>query len=95
MLRLELDHRFIEIEDGRGNLTAVDPEFQTILLRVVLVGSVIGIAGAAALVIAFRAFAPREKSGTGIRPFVILVGAIAFILVACIVLVILSYPTRP
>jgi len=94
MLRLELDHRFIEIEDRRGNLSAVDPEFQKVLLRVLLVGGVIGIVSAAALVVAFRSFGETESGGPGRKPFIILVAAIAFILIACLVLVVFSFPTR-
>lgn len=73
----------------------MDPEFQTVLLRVLAIGGVIGILGTAALIIAFRAFAPREDGGSGMRPFVILIAAIAFILVACMALVIFSLAQRP
>lgn len=72
----------------------MDPEFQRVLLRVLLVGGVIGIVSAAALVIAFRAFGERESGGPGRKPFIMLIAAIAFILIACLVLVVFSLPTR-
>lgn len=72
----------------------MDPEFQTVLLRVLLVGGPIGVIGAAGLIIAFRAFGAKEKDAGSIRGFVIMVATIAFVLVACIVLLVLSIPTR-
>jgi len=72
----------------------VDPGLQRVLLRVLLIGGVIGIASTAALIIAFRSFGERESGGPGRKPFIILVAAIAFILIACLVLVVFSLPTR-
>src|SRR6266498_5404470 len=61
VLRLQLDHGLVEVEDGgleashRGSVQAVDAEFQRIMTRVLLVGGAMGVIAAGALVVAFRA----------------------------------------
>ena len=59
----------------------MEPEFQRILLRVMVIGGVIGLVGAGTLFFAFRSFA-----GRGSRALLILGGLIAFVLVVCAVL---------
>jgi hypothetical protein len=59
----------------------MEPEFQRILLRVMVIGGAIAIIGAGTLFLAFRAFA-----GRGSRALYILGGLIAFVLVVCAVL---------
>lgn len=68
----------------------MDPEFQKVLLRVLLVGGAIGIVSVAALLIAFRSFGQKEEKGD-LRPFMMTIGAIALILVGCIVLLLFSF----
>ena len=63
----------------------MDAEFQRILLRVMAVGGAIGIIGAGGLVVAFRAFA-----GRGFRAAILVVSVIAFVLVVCGALFLLS-----
>jgi hypothetical protein len=67
----------------------VDPEFQRLLIRVVIVGGVVGVVGAAALFFGFRAFG-RTKGGDNFRPVMLIVLAIAFILLCCVALMFLS-----
>ena len=55
-----------------------------------LIGGSIGIIGAAVLVIAFRAFAPKQQRGSDFRPFILIGAAVAFILACCMVLLIFS-----
>lgn len=64
---------------------AVDPEFVRVTTRVLAIGLFIITAGTVALYFAFRAFGePGERSGTnGLR---MLLAAVAFILVFCLVL---------
>jgi CHASE2 domain-containing sensor protein len=64
----------------------MDPEFQRILFRVLAVGGAIGTIGAAALFVAFRAF--RGDSPT--RAPVLVGAVIAFVLVVCAALLMLS-----
>jgi hypothetical protein len=59
----------------------VEPEFQRILLRVMIIGGSVALIGAGMLVLAFRSFA-----GRGSRALLILGGLIAFVLVVCAVL---------
>jgi hypothetical protein len=73
----------------------VDPEFVTIMLRVVLVGGTIVIIGATGLFFAFRAFAPTEKKGRGdFRAVVAVIAVLAVVMVGCVVLFIFSFSKR-
>jgi len=63
----------------------VDPEFTTILTRVVIVGGVMGVIGAVVLYFAVRAFRRREFRAT-----VLVAALLAFVLVCCVVLLRLS-----
>jgi heme/copper-type cytochrome/quinol oxidase subunit 2 len=63
----------------------VDPEFVRVTTRVLAIGIFIVAIGTVALYFAFRSFGdPKERSGAkGLR---MLLGAIAFIIVFCLVL---------
>jgi hypothetical protein len=73
-----------------------DPQFMRILFRVLIVALPIGLLGAAALVVAYRAFGPSKEPARerDTRAVAITGGAIAFILLACVVLVLLSTEWR-
>lgn len=63
----------------------MDPEFVRVTTRVLAIGLFVTAIGTVALYFAFRAFGnPEERSGAG--GFRMLLGAIAFILVICLVL---------
>lgn len=65
------------------------------MLRVVMVGATMGIIGLIAVIIAFRAFAEKDpENKTKVPPFIFVMGAVAFILVCCAVLLMFSTP-RP
>lgn len=68
----------------------MDPEFQRIMLRVLIVGGAIGVISAGALVVAFRAFAAKEPRDKDFRGTILVGGAIAFILLCCAVLMFIS-----
>jgi hypothetical protein len=72
----------------------MDPEFRRILFRTLIIGVPILVIGAIALVVAFRAFAPSEKPGRDFRSALILGGAIAFVLLMCVLLLRLSMSVR-
>jgi len=59
----------------------VEPEFQRLLLRVMVAGGVIALVGAGGLFLAFRAFA-----GRGSRALLLMGAVLAFVLVVCAVL---------
>ncbi|MEK6373701.1 MAG: hypothetical protein AABO58_13500 [Acidobacteriota bacterium] len=59
----------------------MEPEFQRILVRVMVIGGVIAIVSAGMLFLAFRSFA-----GRGSRALLILGALVAFVLVVCAVL---------
>jgi hypothetical protein len=63
----------------------VDPEFVRVTSRVMAVGGIVVVLGAVALFFAFRAFGREgeESGGSGLR---MLLGAVAFILVCCLIL---------
>ena len=65
----------------------MDPEFTRILIRVVLVGGAIGIAGAVMLFFAVRAYRKGEFRAT-----VLVAALLAFVLVCCLVLLRFSIP---
>lgn len=72
----------------------IDPEFQQILLRVMLVGGTIIIVGATGLLFAFRAFAPSRKPGRDFRAIVAIIAVLAVVMVGCFVLLLFSYSRR-
>jgi hypothetical protein len=75
-------------------VNGIDPEFQQILIRVVLVGSTIMIVGATGLFFAFRAFAPTAKRGRDFQAVVAIIAVLAFVMIGCFVLLIFSYAKR-
>ena len=75
-------------------MSGVDPEFQQILLRVILVGTTIMAVGATGLFFAFRAFAPSAKKGRDFRAVVGIISVLAVVMVGCFVLLIFSYAKR-
>jgi hypothetical protein len=68
----------------------MDPEFLKVLTRVLIVGGTIGIIGAGALLLAFRAFDAERSRGSDLRPTLLVVSLLAFVLVCCVVLLRLS-----
>lgn len=65
----------------------MDPEFQRVIVRVVIFGGAILAIGAGTLVLAFRAFGPSRSD---FKPVVLISVLLLFVLVACIVLLRLS-----
>jgi hypothetical protein len=63
----------------------MNPEFTTLLFRVVIVGGTIGVTGAIVLVLAFRAF------GRPFRASVLIAVLIAFVLLCCLLLLRISF----
>jgi hypothetical protein len=61
----------------------VDPEFQRILFRVLLIGGVIGLIGFAGVYLAFRSFGQLSEKRAP-RPIVFVL--VAFIIASCLVL---------
>jgi hypothetical protein len=73
-------------------VTAVDPQFVRIMIRVCAIGLFISGLGATALFIAFRAYGtdkPREYRGA-----LWIAALLAFIIVGCLVLLRLSFLTK-
>jgi uncharacterized membrane protein YidH (DUF202 family) len=70
----------------------MDPEFQRIMTRVLLVGGAMGAIAAGALVVAFRAFAAKGPRDKDFRGVVLIVGVLAFVLLCCVVLLVISFP---
>ena len=75
-------------------MSGIDPEFQQILMRVVLVGGTIMVVGATGLFFAFRAFAPTAKKGRDFQAVVAIIAVLAFVMIGCFVLLIFSYAKR-
>ena len=71
----------------------MDNEFLRILMRVVVVGTAILAIGAGTLIVAFRAYAPDAKDRDN-RPAIILGILVAFVFLACVFLLRLSFTTR-
>ena len=67
----------------------MDPEFQRVLLRVLLVGGAIAALGLGGLFIAFRAFGKSRKE-TEMMPVVLTAAVLLFVIVASLVLLRIS-----
>ena len=63
----------------------MDAEFLRVVVRVVIVGGAILVAGAGTLLIAFRAFAPDRPRGD-FRPVLLIAALLFFVLIVCVVL---------
>jgi hypothetical protein len=72
----------------------VEAEFQTVMIRVMAIGLVIGAIATTALVIAFRAFAPERRKGSDVKAVAWIGGTLGFVIVSCILLLILSNVRR-
>ena len=72
----------------------MDPEFQRVLFRTLLLGVPILAIGATLLVIAFRAFAPAESRGRDFRPALLSGGLLFFVFIACVLLLRLSMAVK-
>ena len=72
----------------------MDPEFQTVMTRVLMVGLTIGIVATTALVIAFRAFAPERRKGSDVKAIAWIAGTLGFVVLSCIVLLMMSIVRR-
>lgn len=68
----------------------MEAEFQTVIIRVIAIGLVIGVISTTALVIAFRAFAPERRKGSDVKAVSWIAGTLGFVILSCIVLLILS-----
>ena len=68
----------------------MDPEFQRIMIRVLIVGGAIGVISVGALVVAFRAFAAKTPQDKDFRGTILVGGVIAFVLLCCAALLIIS-----
>jgi hypothetical protein len=67
-----------------------DPEFQRVITRVLIIGGSIGVIAAGALVVAFRAFSGKTPQDKDFRGTILVGGVIAFVLLCCVVLLIIS-----
>ena len=68
----------------------MDPEFQRVITRVLIVGGAIGAIATGALVIAFRAFAAKGPRDKDFRGTILVGGVIVFVFLCCAVLLIIS-----
>jgi len=68
----------------------VDPEFQRVITRVLIIGGSIGVIAAGALVIAFRAFSAKTPQDKDFRGTIMVGGVIAFVLLCCLGLLMIS-----
>lgn len=68
----------------------MDPEFQRVITRVLIIGGSIGVIAAGALVIAFRAFSAKTPQDKDFRGTILVGGVIAFVLLCCLGLLIIS-----
>ena len=69
----------------------IDPEFLHVLLRVMGIGGVIGAIGVITLVIAFRTLAPADGKERDFRGTMMIVMVLALVMLACGVLLVLSF----
>lgn len=70
----------------------MDPEFQRVIIRVLIVGGSIGVVCAGALVVAFRAFSAKDSArDKDFRGTVLVFGVVAFILLCCVGLMVISF----
>ena len=70
-------------------MPGVDPEFQRVLFRVLLVGGIIAAIGAGGLVIAFRAFGAARKENE-MTPVILTAAVLLFVIIASLVLLRIS-----
>ncbi|HEY6136750.1 MAG TPA: hypothetical protein VI670_03200 [Thermoanaerobaculia bacterium] len=68
----------------------MDPEFQRVITRVLIIGGSIGVIAAGALVVAFRAFSAKTPQDKDFRGTILVGGVIAFVLLCCLGLLIIS-----
>ena len=68
----------------------MDPEFQRVITRVLIIGGSIGVIAAGALVIAFRAFSAKTPQDKDFRGTIMVGGVIAFVLLCCLGLLMIS-----
>lgn len=68
----------------------MDPEFQRVITRVLIIGGAIGVIAAGALVVAFRAFSAKTPQDKDFRGTILVGGVIAFVLLCCAVLLLIS-----
>ncbi len=64
----------------------MDPQFTELLTRVMLLGGAMGLIGAGAVLLAFRAFAPARRRST-----VLIIAVLAFVFVCCALLLRVSF----
>ncbi len=67
-----------------------DPEFQRVIIRVLIIGGAIAVISTGALVVAFRAFSAKTPQDKDFRGTILVGGVIAFVLLCCVVLLIIS-----
>jgi hypothetical protein len=102
VLRLEIDHRLVEIEDrrgdgrgksrrsSRGSVAHVDPEFQRVLIRVLIVGGMMAALTGIGMFFAFRSFG--DRGGNRRAPATVMFVLLAVVAVCCLILLRVSYP---
>lgn len=71
----------------------MDPEFVRVTSRVIAIGLLVLSLGTTGLLLAFRKFGQAEES-RDFKPFAILIVAVGFILVCCVVLLRWSFAAR-
>jgi hypothetical protein len=69
----------------------VDPEFQRVMTRVLIVGGAIAVICGGALIVAFRAFSAKDGRDKDFRGTVLVGGVIALILLCCVGLMVISF----
>lgn len=73
---------------------ADDPDFGTAITRVAIFGGAIGVIAAGILFIAYRAFSPGPKGNRDFRAVVLIGAVLAFVMLACVVLLAISLRGR-
>ncbi len=67
-------------------LSAAEPEFRTVIIRVILIGGAIVAIGVTGLYFAFRAFGEEDQR----RPLILTAAVLAFIAFVCVGLLVFS-----
>ena len=67
-----------------------DPEFQRVIIRVLIIGGAIAVISTGALVVAFRAFSAKTPQDKDFRGTILVGGVIAFVLLCCAALMLIS-----